>query len=215
MPGAERRTQETAAAELWLVPSRLYRLSVEQYHRIAEAGILTSNDRVELLNGYLIKKMSQDPPHSGAITRINRRLVRILPDEWIVQVQGPVTLRDSEPEPDFAIVRGPDGSYAARHPLPPDVAILVEVADSSLLQDRREKGPMYAQARIPEYWIVNLVESRIEVYTQPRAGKSPAYRQQQNYGPEESIPLILAGQEIARIPVRELLPPREVRSWPR
>jgi Uma2 family endonuclease len=204
---AERRTQEASPLEAQLAQARVYRFSVAQFHRMVAENILTTNDHVELLHGYIIEKMTQNAPHINAVTRIARRLIRILPEEWLLQIQAPVTLRDSEPEPDFAIVRGPEEAYVGRRAVPRDVAILIEVADSSLLQDQRDKGPMYAVARIAEYWIVNLVESRIEVYTQPRAGKSPAYRQQQNYGPEESVPLILAGQEIARIPVRELLPP--------
>jgi Uma2 family endonuclease len=207
MPVAERRTYEASPLETQLAQARVYRFSVAQYHRMAAEGILTTNDRVELLHGYIIEKMTQNAPHAGAIRRITRRLLPLLPDEWLLGVQGPVTLRDSEPEPDFSIIRGPEEAYANRNPGARDVAIIMEAADSSLLQDQREKGPMYAQARIPEYWIVNLVERRVEVYTQPRAGKSPGYRQQQNYRPEESVPLILAGREIARIPVRELLPP--------
>jgi Uma2 family endonuclease len=190
-------------------PSRapeFYRFSVKQYHRMIQAGILTAKDRVELLEGWIIPKRSYNPPHNIMITRVNRRLVRILPDEWLLQVQGAVTLRESEPEPDFAIVRGPEEKYFHCKPVARDVVLLIEVADSSLLDDRRGKGALYAQARIPEYWIINLVDAQVEIYTQPRAGKSPGYRQQRDYGIDEAVPLILAGRAIARVPVRELLP---------
>jgi Uma2 family endonuclease len=185
---------------------RLYRLSVAQYHRLIEAGILTDNDRVELLHGWLIAKMPINPPHNIAITRINRRLLPLLPEPWLLQVQGAITLRDSEPEPDFAVIRGPEETYDRRKPVPRDIALLIEVADSSLLPDRRDKGILYAQARVPQFWIVNLVEAVIEGYTEPKAGKSPAYRQQRTYGADESIPLVLEGQTIALIPVRDFLP---------
>jgi Uma2 family endonuclease len=183
-----------------------YRFSIAQYHRMIESGILTANDRVELLDGWVVNKMPINPPHNSAITRINRHLVRLLPDEWLLQVQGGITLRDSEPEPDFAVVRGPEELYSRRKPGPRDVALAIEVADSTLLQNRREKGLLYAQARIPEYWIVNLVEKRLEVYTDPRAGRSPGYRQRRDYGLAESVPLVLAGREIAQIQVRDLFP---------
>jgi Uma2 family endonuclease len=184
----------------------MYRFTVKQYHRLIEAGILTADDRVELLDGRIINKMPRHPPHNGSIGRITRRLVRILPDEWLVRVQCAITLRHSEPDPDFAIVRGPDEVYFRRHPRRRDIGVLIEVADSTLLQDRREKGRLYAQARIPEFWIINLVEAQVEVYTQPRAGRSPGYRQRRDYGTDESVPLVLAGREVARIPVPELLP---------
>jgi Uma2 family endonuclease len=184
----------------------MHRFTVKQYHRLIETGILTANDRVELLEGWIIKKMTFNPPHNATIIRVNRRLVRLLPEEWLLQVQGAITLRASEPEPDFAVIRGPEAKYSARKPVPRDVALVIEVADSSLLEDRRYKTGLYAAARIPEYWIINLVNSRIEVHAQPRAGRSPVYRQVRNYGRDETIPLILQGREVARIPVGDLLP---------
>ncbi len=185
----------------------LYRFTVAQYHRLIETGILTANDRVELLEGWIIEKMTFNPPHNATVTRVNRRLIRLLPEEWLLQVQGAISLRGSEPEPDFAVIRGPEEEYSTRKPLPRDIALIIEVADSSLLEDRRYKASLYATAHIAEYWIINLVNSRIEVYTQPRRGRSPAYRQSRNYGRDEAIPLVLGGRELACIPVAELLPP--------
>ena len=141
-----------------------------------------------------------------ATLSVSPRLLRVLPDEWLLRVQSAVTLRKSEPEPDFAIVGGPEEVYFRRHPLPRDVGLIIEVADSTLLDDRRYKSQLYAQARIPEYWILNLVDAKVEVYTEPRGGKSPAYRQRRDYGKDEVIPLVLRGAPIAQIPVRELLP---------
>ncbi len=184
----------------------MYRFTVAQYHRLVEVGILTDNDRVELLEGWIINKMPRKPPHDGTLTRMNRRLLRLLPDEWLLRVQSAVTLQTSEPEPDFAIVHGPEEVYFTRHPRPRDVGLIIDVADSTLLDDRRYKGQIYAPARIPAYWIINLVDAKVEVYTEPRGGKSPAYRRRHDYGPEEAVLLILRGSEIARLRVSELLP---------
>src|SRR5262245_18565720 len=192
---------KTVPSVEYIPGDRLHRLTVEQYHRMIEAGILTDDDRVELIHGWILNKMPQNPPHVLAITRVNRRLVRLLPDEWLLQLQSAITLRESEPEPDFASISGPEQDSVDRKPMARDVAPVIEVADSTLRQSRQEKAQLYAQARIPEYWIVNLVNSRLEVYKRPRGGRSPAYRQQRNYGTDEVVKLQLEGDEIARIPV--------------
>lgn len=181
-----------------------YRFTVEQYHRMVELGILNDNDRAELLKGWVVEKMPQNPPHNSTVMRVNRRLLRVLPDNWVLQVQGPVTLSDSEPEPDFAIVRGPEEIYGKRHPTAKDIGVIIEIADSSLLEDRRWKGALYAQARIARYWIINLVNKRIEVYTSPRGG---TYREMKIFGLEESVPLVLNGRQLATLPVKELVAP--------
>ena len=187
-------------------PLPVYRFSVKQYHRMIEAGILTDKDRVELLQGWIVPKMPQTPLHAGTITRITRRFAPLLPSEWPLRVQSAITLPESEPEPDLAIARGPEEIYFRRHPGPWDIGLLIEVAGSTLLDDRRRKGEIYAAARIPHYWIVNLVDRVVEAYTRPRAGKTTGYRTQQVYGIKESIPLILAGREVRKIRVSDLLP---------
>jgi Uma2 family endonuclease len=192
--------------EITPLPPPLHRFTVKQYQRMIETGVLTEDDRVELLEGWIVDKMLHNPPHDGTINRINRRLMRLLPDEWLLRVQSAITLARSEPEPDLAIVRGPEEIYFTRHPVPRDIALLIEVADATLLPDREYKGRIYAQGRIPEYWIVNLVESKMEIYTQPKAGKSPSYRRRQDHANKEAIVLILEGRPIAEIPVADLLP---------
>ncbi|HEX5272003.1 MAG TPA: Uma2 family endonuclease [Gemmataceae bacterium] len=189
-----------------------YRLTVEQYLRMTEAGILGKYDRVELIEGLLVQKVTRHPPHDVSLSLINRRLARILPDEWALRVQMAIALRRSMPEPDLVIARGPEQRYALRHPGPRDIALLIEVADSSLLEDRTTKATLYADARISEYWVVNTVHHQIEVYTEPRGGQVPAYRQRRDYAPDEEIPITLKGQEIARLRVRELLPPLPARE---
>lgn len=187
-------------------PLRTHRFTVEEYERLGEIGVLTHTDRVELIEGWIVDKMTHYPPHASAVTRITRLLVRLLPDEWLLRVHLPIRLSTSEPEPDFAVVRGPDDQWDRRHPQPRDIDLLIEVADSSLLDDRANKGRIYADARITEYWIVNLVHSRIEVYAQPKGGKNPAYRDRKEYERSDSIPLILGRKKIAELTVRSLLP---------
>jgi Uma2 family endonuclease len=132
----------------------------------------------------------------------------LLGDEWDLRAQQPVTIAagDSEPEPDVVIAVGPYGRYAERHPGPKDVALVVEVADSSLSEDQTTKHGIYAAARLPVYWIINLVDRRVEVYSDPRGGKNPTYRARQDYGPGDSVPVTLAGKTVGSIPVREILP---------
>jgi Uma2 family endonuclease len=185
---------------------RLYRFTVEQYERMTEVGILGAKDRVELLEGWIIAKMTQNPPHNAGVDYTQEALRSLLPPEWRVREQKAIRLADSEPEPDVAVVKGPPNRYARRHPVPADIGALIEVADTSLLDDRRRKIPLYARARIPVYWIVNLPESRVEVYTQPKAGKSPTYQHRQDYGIDDSVPVVIDGKELGRIPVRDLLP---------
>ncbi len=187
-------------------PLRTHRFTVEEYERLGEIGVLTPKDRVELIEGWIVDKMTQNPPHMSTVTRINRVLARLLPDEWLLRVQGPIRLKTSEPEPDFAIVPGPDEKWDGRHPQPQDIALLIEVADTSLLDDRVMKGRLYAQAQIAEYWMVNLVHSRIEVYTQPKSGKNPGYRDRTDFELAKKIPLVLGRKKIAELPVRSLLP---------
>ncbi len=111
-----------------------YRFTVRQYDLMLELGILTAESRVELLKGYLVVKMSRNPPHDSTVSRVNKRLIRVLPADWTLRVQSALVLADSEPEPDFAIVRGTEETYDLRKPLPRDVGLLIEVADSTLLR---------------------------------------------------------------------------------
>jgi Uma2 family endonuclease len=184
------------------------RFTIDEYHKLLEVGILKNCDPYELLNGVITPKMPQNSPHSSAATRLERRLARLLPDAWLSRSQKPITIpgRASEPEPDVAIVCGPEETYDGRHPLPNEVALVCEVSESSIDNDASEKFRIYAGAKIPEYWIVNLVDRRVEVYTEPRGGKKPKYRQQTDYGPDEEVPFVLNGKEVGRIGVKELLP---------
>jgi Uma2 family endonuclease len=184
----------------------VHRFTVDEYHRMIEAGILTTAHRVELLNGWIIDKMPQNPPHPTVVSRMHRWLVRVLPEsDWVVRNQAPVTLATSEPEPDIAIARGPDTLYMARHPGPRDIRCLMEAADSSLVYDREEKAPIYAAARIPQYWLINLVDRCVECFSRPQAGRRPGYRTVKVYTLDDVLTLELDGKKCAELAVRLLL----------
>jgi Uma2 family endonuclease len=115
-------------------------------------------------------------------------------------------MTESVPEPDIAVAVGPEDLYDDAHPTFADMRLTVEVADSSLVEDRTMKLRIYARHRIPEYWIVNLVDRRVEVYTRPRAGRVPAYRVRTDYGPGEKVPVVLGGDTLGGISVDDILP---------
>ena len=181
---------------------QVWRLSVEQYHQMVRSGILTEDDPVELLQGRLITKMSKNPPHSSATRFVRRELERLIPEGWYVDSQEPITTADSEPEPDITVLRGSEESYTQRHPRPEDVGLVIEVSDSTLSSDRGLKLEIYAQAGIGEYWIVNLLERQLEVYTGPQ-GKT--YQKQAIYDETMAVPLSLDGQMLGSVEVGKLL----------
>ncbi len=192
-----------------LIEEALWRISVEQYHQMIDAGILTADDPIELLEGLLVEKMSKNPPHS-VVTGLLQDLLRgVIPAGWYLNAQEPVTTRDSEPEPDLAIVRGKRVDYIIHHPRPKDTALVFEVADTTLRRDRGIKKRLYARAGIPIYWIVNLNQLQIEVYRQPdQTAAVPDYRQQQVYQGMDQVPVILDGIEIGQLLVSDVLPPQ-------
>jgi Uma2 family endonuclease len=143
-------------------------LTVAEYHRMAEAGILTERDRVELIEGELIAMSPIGSEHSGTVNALNRTLVRAVGDRAVVAVQNPVQLDDlSEPEPDFALLKPRDDDYRRATPRPHEVLLIIEVADTSLAYDRAVKRSLYARHGIPEFWIVNLAAKQVEVCRSP------------------------------------------------
>jgi Uma2 family endonuclease len=197
----------TAQPVTYGLDASIPRFSVARYQRMIEAGILTPEDKVELLENYVVLKMPKNPPHDGTIDLVSDSLVPRVPAGWRVRTQETVVLSDSQPEPDFAVVRGNARTSLTRHPAPADVGLVVEVADSSLLRDQRDKSRIYARGGIPGYWIVNLVDLRIEVYAQPSGPTPvPAYGAVQTYQPGDAVPLVLDGSVVAIIPAADLLP---------
>lgn len=184
----------------------LWRLSVEQYHDMAKQGILADGDPVELLEGLLVKKMTISPSHRLATRLVRVALERVVPSGCYVDALSPVTLQRSEPEPDVVLVRGADRDYPQRHPGPGDLLLVVEVADSSLRRDQGFKKAIYAKASIPLYWIVNLIDRRVEVYSDPTgATERPDYRLRKDFCDADQVPLVIEGREVAQIFVRDML----------
>lgn len=185
----------------------ILRLSIEQYHAIIQAGILTDDDSVELLEGWLVFKMPKNPPHRATTRLVRTALENILPAGWYVDSQKPITLSNSEPEPDIVVVRGDTRQYLDRHPGAEDIALIIEVSDTTLQRDRTVKKRIYARARIAVYWIVNIVEGLVEVYSQPLVEvESSDYSQRLDFGRSAVIPIIIEGREIGAIAVNSLLP---------
>ncbi len=150
------------------VELKRHRLTVEDYQRMIEVGIITENDKVELINGELIDMSPVGSPHAGCVKTLIRLFNRLLNDKAILSIQDPVQLAaNSQPEPDLALLRNRADDYRTSHPTPADIHLIIEVADSSLEYDQDYKLSLYAAAGIPEYWIINLREQRIETYRQP------------------------------------------------
>ena len=196
---------ETGGGQFAVPPVPTRRWSVDEYHTMLRAGILTENDPLELVDGWLVPKMTKNPPHRIATRRVRKALERVVPQGWYVDSQEPITLSTSEPEPDGAVIRGDSADYADRHPPAEAVALVVEVADATLEFDRTLKKEIYAQAGIWAYWVVNLIDGWLEVYSDPTGPAHGAdYRHRREYLPGEAVPLFVEGVEAARIPVKDL-----------
>lgn len=144
------------------------RLTVADYHRMVECGILSEDDRVELLDGQVVPMTPIGSPHAGCVNRLTRMLTHTLGDRATIAVQNPAVLNDwSEPQPDVTVLEPRPDGYAAAHPGPADVRLLIEVADSSLARDQEIKLPLYAGAGVAEVWIVNLAADHIHLYRDP------------------------------------------------
>ncbi|SRR5258705_5246725 len=151
----------------------LHRWKRVEYERVIEAGIFQPGDRIELVAGHLIVAEPQGREHFAAIRAVEEALRTAFGPGWDVRVQGPVALDDeSEPEPDVAVVPGTFRDYLAGHPSRP--VLVVEVSESSLRLDRREKAGVYARNAVADYWIVNLVERVLEVYRDPESDSQAA-----------------------------------------
>jgi Uma2 family endonuclease len=189
-----------------LPPYPVMRFTVEEYQQLVSIGVIDEDDNVELLEGWIVPKMGKNPPHECSVNLVETTVRRHLPIGWIVRVQSSITTDDSEPKPDGAVVRGTPRDYMTAHPTPKSVGLVIEVAESSLQRDRR-KATIYARAKIPTYWIVNLVDDVLEVCTQPVGeGAAARFAERREYRRGESVPLILDGATVADVPVDEVLP---------
>ena len=183
------------------------RFSVDEYHRMIHSGILTENDRVQLVDGWIIEMPPIGPERSTSSSLAAIAIQRCLAPGWILRLGDPITLAAGEPEPDVVVARGTIRDYSSRHPGPGDIALVIEISDATLSFDRAQKSKEYAASGIPEYWIVNLVDRQIEVHRLPQAAATgPEYRFREVFTSSATIKLQIEGIEIAELHVSDLLP---------
>ncbi|MBK7871303.1 MAG: Uma2 family endonuclease [Saprospiraceae bacterium] len=165
------------------LPKRLF--TVEDFYKMLESGILNEDDRVELINGEIVEMSPIGSKHAACVKRLNELLKDLLGKSVIISVQDPIRINEfSEPEPDIAIVRRRADFYADSHPEPQDVLLLIEVADSSFPIDRKVKVPLYAEAGIPEVWIVDLIQEKMLVFRLPKGKK---YQEEQKLSASDAL----------------------------
>ncbi|QSJ19871.1 Uma2 family endonuclease [Nostoc sp. UHCC 0702] len=161
------------------------KFTVEQYHKMVESGILAEDDRVELIRGEIIEMSPIGTKHAACVNRLVNLLVQLLGKRVIVAAQNPIALNNkSEPQPDVALLKPRDDFFATAHPQPQDIFLLIEVSDSTVMYDREEKIPLYAEANIIEVWLIDINEQIVEVYQQPTAA---GYQHMQKFTSGESL----------------------------
>ncbi len=148
-----------------------YQFTVKQFHQMAESGILSENDRVELIRGEMIDMSPIGRRHAGCVNRLVNFLIQLLGKQIVLAPQNPVELDEtSEPQPDIALLKPRPDFYRNSHPQPEDIFLLIEVADTTVKYDREVKIPLYAEANIPEVWLVDVNQEVVEVYRNPLQG---------------------------------------------
>lgn len=204
---------ETAPPAQMIPADRLFPLSLDVYERMVDSGLLTKHNRVVLLDGLLVKTMPKGPRHFDSTDRTAEALRDVLPDGWRVRQEGPIRLpdgpqgQDSSPEPDVVVARGMRGDYRNRHPNPDEIALIVEVAHSSLADDRKGLA-RYAWAGIPTVWIINVANDTVEVYTGP-SGKAdavaPKYATCEVKRAGDTLPVVLDGEARGAVTVADIV----------
>jgi Uma2 family endonuclease len=203
MKSGEKMTANVNRFPLRAMTAGFRRFTVDEYEKLVHIGMITEDDDLELLDGYLVHKMGHNPPHDGTIQLVYAALALVLTPGWCIRVQSVVRLSTSEPEPDLALVRGTIRSFLKVHPRSPEIGLVVEVADSTLNSDRLDKTMIYASNQLPCYWIVNVANEQIEVYTDPTP---TGYATRTDFKPGDVVPLVLDGVEVAKLAVADLLP---------
>ncbi len=178
-------------------------ITVDEYERMAAAGVFNEPKKIELIDGYLVTKMPKSPEHGFSTKEVLKALERLLPPGWTWRQEQPVRIPVyDEPEPDVAIIRGADADYRHRIPEVADVGLLVEVSRTSASADRLQ-GNYYARGGIPIYWIVNLVDRQVEVYTDPGP---TGYATRKDFPSGQQVPVVIDGQQCGQIAVDDILP---------
>lgn len=182
----------------------LYRMTVAQYDQIAEAGGFGERDRLELVDGFLLAMEERSRLHIFAGKKSFESFQRIVTPAWHVARRDPVVVSEySKPDPDVTVVRGQIRDYIERDVSADDIGVVLEISDTGLYARQRDLKRIYAASRIPYYWIINIVESQVEVYSDP---DGQDYRSAQVFTRDQEVPVILDGAEVGRIRVVDLLP---------
>jgi Uma2 family endonuclease len=185
-------------------PYPIHRFSVAEYEELTRIGFLSEDDKVELLEGWIVPKMPKHPPHDGTIDLLLFLLTQILPEGWYPRVQNSVVTADSVPEPDLVVVRGRPGDFRDRHPTGAEIGLVIEVADTTVTRDRA-KAAIYARAAVPQYWIVNLQDLQVEVYSQLVGGGSDLdYSSPQLVKGDQALSVVLGGETVGTITARQI-----------
>ena len=189
---------------------RPYVMPIDLYERLVEEGVFDAHDPVYLWKGRLVEKMPKGPRHIYAQTALYMLLIRLVPEGWHVRHESPVrVVAVGVPEPDFMVLRGANRDHKNQTPTSLDVALAVEVADSSVNFDSGEKLEVYAAAAIPVNWVVNLPGGSIDVYTRPVGAtqmERARYLDVRPYRLDDEVPVTLDGREVGKIAVRDVLP---------
>ena len=166
------------------------KFTIDEYHQLVDLGFFTENDRIELIRGEIIEMAPKRTPHSVCNSTLFGELYRLLHDRANVRGQEPIILPDnSEPEPDVVIAKKKDDNYLSAHPAVKDIILIIEISDSTLQYDKETKLPLYAEAGINNYWIINLVDNRLEVYNNPFSDNKNrfGYKNQKIFLPNENL----------------------------
>lgn len=177
------QTKPPPAAGVVQLPLR--RFTLAEYYAMAEAGILTEDDRVELIDGVIVEMAPVGSRHVGVVNGYTRALTEAVGRRAVVQVQSPIRLDDgTEPQPDIVLLQERPDLYGSGHAGPQDILLVIEVADTSVDYDRNEKLPRYARAGIPEVWLTILPDRVIEAHTEPADGR---YAVRRIFAPGDTI----------------------------
>jgi Uma2 family endonuclease len=180
-----------------------HRFTVAEYNQMLAEGILDLQEQIELLEGWVVMEPPADPAHDRAIELVRGRLAAGVPVGWCCRTRLAVSPTTSQPDPDVSVVRGTPRDYLRRHPSPSEVGLVVEAANTSLQRDTLDKTRVYAADAIPEYWVVDVTNRRVEVYSSPAGGAYTAHR---TLHPGDTLPLTLDGAAVAALPVADLVP---------
>jgi Uma2 family endonuclease len=195
------RFRESAAP-----PANAARFTLEQYHQMIDAGVFAHDERFELLDGFVVHKMTRNPPHDFSMLQLQKEFFARLSDKYECRQQSAITLAVSEPEPDLCVAIGPSRRYVDHHPGKDEVRLVCEVSDSTLRDDRGIKLRIYAEAGLSEYWIVNIPGRQVEVYTDPTGPElQPSYRIRRDFHLGDRVPVVLDGQSFGEIAVSDLI----------